>query len=374
MNKRVFLPFLLSFSLTAACLTGCGSLKSDSAKDYARNDGAVETAGAYEEAYYDDSYDFEEPVEEEYSGEAGVAASKGVLTDDPGAEAELEGALDDRKLIKTVNMDVETENFDELVDKVLNRINSLGGYPENTSINGDNYGSTTKRYAYITARIPADKMDVFVEEISGDSNVLSRNESIDDVTLNYVDMEAKKKSLQTEYERLNKLIETADDLETLILLEERLAEVRYELESYESRLRTMDNQVRYSTVNISIHEVVKYTPTPTHEESLLERMGNSFANSCSAMVEGLQELLVIFVALLPFLLLMAVVALIILLIIRVILKKSREKAEKKRREKPVGYDPMTGKPIMKEGASKESKKSDSAVSEARKTEASDKKG
>ena len=372
MNKKVYLPFLLSFSLAAACLSGCGSSDSASSKSYAADEDTVAAAaGAYEESYYDNSYDYdmEEPVVEEYAREAGVEVSKGVLTDDPEAEAEIEGALDDRKLIKTVNMDVETETFDELVDKVLSRINSLGGYPENTSINGDNYGSTTKRYAYITARIPADKMDVCVEEISGNSNVLSRNESIDDVTLNYVDMEAKKKSLQTEYERLNKLIETADDLETLILLEERLAEVRYELESYESRLRTMDNQVRYSTVNISIHEVVKYTPTPTHEETLLERMGNSFSNSCSAMLEGLKELLVIFVALLPFLLLLAVVALVIFLILRVILKKSREKAERKKREKPVGYDPMTGKPIMKD----DSKKGSGASSDPGKSQASDKK-
>ena len=372
MFKRVYPSFLVCLLMAAVFLSGCGSKGADPAKGYARKEAAVTASSAdYEDAYYDGGYNYEEPVMEEYEQDAGIAASQGVLTDDPGAEVELEGALNDRKLIKTVNMEVETETFDELVDKVLNRIGSLGGYPENTSINGNNYGSTAKRYAYITARIPADKMDAFVEEISGDSNVLSRNESIDDVTLNYVDMEAKKKSLQTEYDRLNTLIETADDLETLILLEERLAEVRYELESYESRLRTMDNQVRYSTVNISINEVVKYTPTPTHEESLIERLGNSFINSCRALLEGLKELLVIFVAMLPFLLLLAVIALIIFLIIRAVTKKSRKKAEQKKREKPVGYDPMTGKPIMgdngrKEDGRKENGKAEKTVSDERK--------
>ncbi|MCR4655645.1 MAG: DUF4349 domain-containing protein [Lachnospiraceae bacterium] len=348
-KKRISAYLVITCVLLQCLLTGCGSSSSakeetSGARQYSYDDDVMAAAAMPGEDYYD--Y-YEEPAMEEAAN--GIAASKGVMTDDSGAEQEIEAASDKRKLIKTVNMDVETESFDELVNNILNKINALGGYPENTSVNGSNYGSTSNRYAYITARIPAEKLDGFVEEIAGNSNVLSRNESIDDVTLNYVDMEAKKKSLQTEYDRLNKLIETAEDLETLILLEERLAEVRYELESYESRLRTIDNQVTYATVNISISEVVKYTPTPTHEESLWERMAGSFTESCEAMIEGLKNLLVVFVAALPFLILLAVIALIIILVIRFCIKKSQARAQKKAEERaknrPAGYDPMTGKPI-----------------------------
>ncbi len=356
-ERRRLAAFLSAALLGLAMLSGCGS--SGSAKESgARRETAdymMEEPAAAAAEYYsggsDYDYDYEESAAEE-AGFSKAAKSEGVLTDDPGSNAEVEAASESRKLIKTVNMSVETENFDELVNDILNKITALGGYPQNSSINGNNYGSSSKRYAYITARIPAKNLDSFVNGVAEKSNVLSRDESIDDVTLNYVDMEAKKKSLETEYDRLNKLIETAEDLETLILLEERLAEVRYELESYESRLRTMDNQVQYSTVNINIEEVVTYTPTPTHEKTLLERMGGSFKESCISMVEGLENLLVLLVAALPFLMILAVFALIVFLIVKLCIKKSRQnakkRAEKKAANKPKGYDPMTGKPIMEE--------------------------
>lgn len=334
--------------LVLSLLSGCGrpgSAKNDYEGD--RSEDMAYAAAADDYAY--DDYAMEEAAEEPMYAEkaGGLGMSETVLTDDPGSNEEVEAAAEKRKLIKTVNLSVETEEFDEFVAHILQRIESLGGYPENSSINGSSYGSSTKRYAYITARIPAENLNAFVGEVTDNSNVLSRDESIDDVTLNYVDMEAKKKSLQTEYDRLNKLIETAEDLETLILLEERLAEVRYELESYESRLRTMDNQVSYSTVNINVEEVVKYTPTPTHEESLGERMMRGFKESCESMVETLQDLLVIFVSMLPFLLLLLVFALIIFLIIRFCVKKSKAKAAAHPRVKPV-RKPGAGQPAQRQ--------------------------
>lgn len=345
---------LLGAVIISVFLTACsGSKDTEDAASSGYSESYQAAKAAYpEEAAYEE-YDMGAGFNTaDYADEAVVAQeSDGVLTDDPGSQGELESlAASDRKLIKTVNMEVETEDFDGLVRKVLSDIESLGGYPENTSINGNNYGTSSKRYAYITARIPADRLDAFTDNVAGSSNVISRNESIDDVTLNYVDMEAKKKSLKTEYERLNELIETAEDLETLILLEQRLSEVRYELESYESRLRTMDNQVRYSTVNVSIEEVVQYTPTPTHEETFAERIGKSFVNSCRSLFEGLKSLIVILVGLLPFLLVLGIIAVIILLIVKAAAKRSRKPSKRNRkpadrRINPGGYDPMTGKPL-----------------------------
>lgn len=330
------LRYILIFGmLFTGLLTACGrsSGSTSSAAEAYPMEGSFESRAAgtadmaAEEAYYD------EDIEYEYE-DNGIAMQKGVLTDDPGSNEEIEATASSRKLIKTVSLNVETEDFDTLVANVLNRITSLGGYTESSSVSGNNYGSSSSRYAYITARIPAAKQDQLVNEVAENSNVLSRDESVDDVTLNYVDMEAKKKSLQTEYDRLNTLIESAEDLETLILLEERLAEVRYELESYESRLRTMDNQVEYATVNISIQEVVKYTPTPTHEKTLFERMGESFRDSCAGLLELLQDLLVFLVGIIPFLAILIVFAIIIIVIIKLCTRGNRQ-GKKKKNERNV---------------------------------------
>ena len=66
------------------------------------------------------------------------------------------------------------------------------------------------------------------------SNFVSRQESIDDVTLQYVDLESHKKMLEEEQKRLLELMEKAETMEDIITIESRLTEVRYQLESMEA--------------------------------------------------------------------------------------------------------------------------------------------
>ena len=80
------------------------------------------------------------------------------------------------------------------------------------------------------------------------------------MTLDYVDVESRKKMLETEQQRLLELLETAESLDDILTIESRLTEVQYELDSKESQLRTYDNQIDYSTVYLDIDEVVRYTP------------------------------------------------------------------------------------------------------------------
>ena len=67
---------------------------------------------------------------------------------------------------------------------------------------------------------------------------------MDDVTLRYVDVDSHKKALETEQERLLALLEKAENVEDIITIENRLSDVRYELENYESQIRLLDNQDR----------------------------------------------------------------------------------------------------------------------------------
>ena len=82
---------------------------------------------------------------------------------------------------------------------------------------------------------------------------------------------------EEEQERLLSLLEQAETMEEIIALESRLTEVRYQLESMESQLRTMDNQVSYSTVYLSIEEVEHFTPPA--EKGTWERISTGFSEN-----------------------------------------------------------------------------------------------
>ena len=84
---------------------------------------------------------------------------------------------------------MQTKEFDSVLNSLKTKTTELGGYVENSSISGNSYSYTTTRYASYTIRIPADKLNEFVDIVGELGNVTQENESVEDVTLQYVDVE-----------------------------------------------------------------------------------------------------------------------------------------------------------------------------------------
>ena len=328
MKKRTILAGIMSCLMVAILLTGCGNSSASKTEGIGTRDIAVANTQAAD-VYYSESaetsyYDTEDAVAEE----------------DAAYEENTEIDVQDtnRKLIRNVDMNVETEEFDTLLQNVQNRITSLGGYVENSEIyNGSGYydGYSSMRSANLTARIPAEKLDEFLSLVSEMSNVTRKNESVTDVTLQYVDMQSHKQALQAEQTRLLELMEQAESIEDIISLESRLSEVRYQIESMESQLRTFDNQVSYSTVELYIEEVEKYTPI--EEPGRLQKMTEGFVDSLQGVGNGFLDFCIGFVIALPYLLVWAIVIVIIVLIIRLFIKRGKKKQENRNRKLQEEY-------------------------------------
>ncbi|WP_022766913.1 DUF4349 domain-containing protein [Butyrivibrio sp. XPD2006] len=247
-----------------------------------------------------------------------------------------------RKLIKTVNLETETEDLEQTVALVEQKVRGLGGYIESSNIyNGTSYSGRSSRSASITARIPAANLDAFVDVVEGNTNITRKSVNVDDITLTYVDIESKRNSLRTEEKRLLEILESAETVEDLITVEDKLADVRYELESIESQIRSYDNLVDYSTVYLNIDEVVKFTPV--EKESAFKRMGKGFMENLSDVGEAIVEFFVWFVSHIPGLLVFVLIILIIVLIIRKISVKS--KAKKAARMQAAYQASMQSQPV-----------------------------
>lgn len=298
-------------------LAGCGSAKnSEMAMDTVRS--AMDSEYATDDVYAYESY----AVEEEMAAEAPMAEAATTAGEGSAQTPEVQDTS--RKLIKNVNLEVETETFDDLMVTLNDKTSRLGGYIEESYIyNGSNYYGKDSRNASLTIRIPAQSLEEFLSAVALESNVVSRNESVSDVTLQYVDMESHKKALQTEYTSLLGLLEKAETVEDIITLESRLSEVRYQIESMESQLRTMDNKVNYSTVYLNISEVKKYTPVK--EQTIGEKIITGFTSNLYDVGEGLLDFAIGIIISLPYLIIWAVVILIIVLIIKAFIKKSKKK-------------------------------------------------
>ena len=326
MKKRLL---TVGFALVlSVCLAACGTSSSEA--DYSAPASEYKYA-ATEEAAAEIAYDsyYEEEAMEPEMGDAGNGAE---------APEVNESATSQRKLIKTVELSVETKDYDNLMTSLEKQIEDLGGYIESLgAYNGSYYSGRTNRSANITARIPADKLDGFVKKIGEEANVVDRNESVEDVTLQYVDLDSHARMYEEEQERLLELLENAETIEDIITIESRLSEVKYQLESMKSQLRTFDNKVTYSTVHIYIDEVKELTPVV--EQTAGERIAEGFAESLRDIGEGFKEFFIGFVINIPYIIvwavIIAIIAFVVIKVIKVIEKHSARKWEERRKNGTV---------------------------------------
>ena len=119
-------------------------------------------------------------------------------------------------------------------------------------------------------------------------------------------------------------------MEDIIVLEERLSEVRYQLESMESQLRTLDNLVDYSTVNISVSEVQELTPV--EQPTTGDRVRDGFLGSLENIRSGFVETGVWFVVNLPYFVLWGGVLVVVILLLRRRRRRLYGKKEEKKED------------------------------------------
>ena len=304
MKKKV-LACVLS-GILAVSIFGCGS------KSMVATESAMKNA-AYDDMAYDSGYDTTESASAEEAGSGAVTSENGIE----------EVQETDRKLIRNVNLSLQTKEFDTVLENMSQKVKDLGGYIQDSSVWGSSSDYSSSRSASYTLRIPSDKLDEFIDVVETLGNVTYKNESVDDVTLRYVDVDSHKKALETEQERLLALLEKAENVEDIITIENRLSDVRYELENYESQIRLLDNQIDYSTVYVDISEVSRVTDTG--KQGFFEEVASRFSDSVYVVLMGLRGFAIGILGSLPILVVWGVIlAVVVILLRKFVFKKSKK--------------------------------------------------
>lgn len=319
----VLTALLLSMVLTAGILTACGG---------AQEEMSVAANGDYKMAAVEEAVAETAAADYTYEAGAAIADADGVYM--TGGETELI-ENPSRKLIKNVYIDIETKNFENLTAAINRKVSELGGYVECSNISYPNSyeNYVGRRSMNLSARIPSERLDEFVTHIEASGNVTYKSENVTDVTLQYKDTEGRKNSLLVEQKRLNELMKKAETVEDIIAIEARLSEVRYQLESIESQLRSYDNQVDYSTVNVNVNEVIDFTPVK--ETSPWERISEGFTASIKGIGEFFKNLFIGVLSYSPIIILVAAVVAGVFFLIRAIVKKNSKKKKTETEKKII---------------------------------------
>ena len=290
------MSLLLAAALCAGLLAGCGASSGGTAA-------AMPNSTAVEEG----SLDFA----------TGEAADAGLS----GTEADRLSPNDGRKIIYNASLEMETEEFDATRDKLLKAASDADAWVQGSDEGGS--AENGSRWVRYTFRVPSESYADFLNDASAAGSVTYKSETTEDITADYVDLEARLESLRTQEARLLELAGQAGDLADLLAIEEQLAQVRYEIESYTGQQRVYDSLLAYSTVDVSLDEVRVLTPVSNNFGS---RAVTAFKESWHNFANGVQDVAIGVIYLLPVLLVLAVIVLVVLVLLR---------AARRRPQKPI---------------------------------------
>ena len=339
MKKRI--SVILSVVLAIILLSACAADNANESFVYGDSVAArtsaqfAPMATPMPEVSFDASFDDAEwlmPPEEEialvnevsYTGATGGAGVVPVSAD----ISETSGLAE--KIIHSIDANIETVDFDETIRNVHMLIAMHGAFIENSNVSGVNneaqhFGWNVSRNAFFTLRVPVEHLNAVTDNLSVLGNVVHQNTNATNITMQFHDTQSRLNSLRIQEERLLDMLSRAADVPDLIAIEERLGEVRMQIESFQTTINLWQNQVSYSTLSLNIWEVEILTPT--EQPSYWTQVGDGFARTLRNIARFFMNLFMWLVVNIPVLIILAVMLFVGIILIRRFLKKRKRKTE-----------------------------------------------
>lgn len=340
MFKR-FLAISMTVILILATFAGCGASTNSSApqEGYAGDRAATEAVAANEvkttsteTADIFGSGNEEVAVGEAESADAAkgndAAVYAGSLAGTGSSFENVSNAiLTERKIIRSANLTIEVENFDEASNSINSIILGIGIVQQSNIITEKYYIEDKLKLikkGTIVLRVNKDKFDTVVNNLKGIGDVYNQAINGQDVTDRFVDTESRLRLLKLEQGRLEAYLMKLEDLDKIFRTESRLTEIRQEIESLTGSLNKMSSLVELSTITITMNE--KYPDSGQKPKTLTygQKLLDNLKSSLEGVVTFLGELLIIVVAAVPVLLLLGLFVLPGLFIYRRIPKKPKD--------------------------------------------------
>lgn len=211
------------------------------------------------------------------------------------AEQEIDLPDADRMVIHHGSLHLTVNDIDEADGDIQRLMNEYEGYIVHSTTHHEDKNIISN----FTVRIPEDSFQKFLLEIEEVAvKVVEKSISGEDVTEEYVDLEARLKSKKAVETRLLDLMEKADETDDLLKISNDLSQVQEEIEVIIGRQKYLDNQVAYATVDIRLEES-SVSALNEGELNTWERTKQQFVQSANFLLRAFSGLIVFFIGSLP---------------------------------------------------------------------------
>lgn len=316
MKRRILIAATAAVMILGMAITGCSANAPRSVENYDssyKND-SPDSFGIGYGTYYSTSE----------SNNTDSADEPSLMSDPDTPHTNNEQAQ--HKIIKNANVTIETRSFDEDINFIKEKAEELGGYIESESVSGrkpQEYGDGT-RYAIITFRIPADKLNTFLTLAEGAATVTDKHISSDDVTTQYYDTDARREMYETQRDRVMELLKKAESMEDILMLENELTRINYEIDSLTTQLRSWDRLVDYSTVCMDVYELSPDRPSTTTDD-FSTKVSVGFKSTLTGLGKFFEGFAIFMISASPVIAVLAAVAIAVIVIVKLCRKRRAKK-------------------------------------------------
>jgi hypothetical protein len=219
----------------------------------------------------------------------------------------------DRKIIRTGYITMVVDKVDDAISKISAMAVDMGGYVVNSNKNDTDAGVT----GMINIRIPANKYeDAFNSLHTIAVKVPSESTNSQDVTEEYVDLQARLKTQQAAEAQYMEILEKAQTVEDILKVQNALANVRQQIEQLKGRIQYLDRTTDMSLIQVSLQE----------SKTFQDKGWNAFETLKSAAL-GLIEFGKVLLNILIWLLIFCPVWIIVIVVIVLVRRHKRKKAK-----------------------------------------------
>ncbi len=277
------------------------------------------------------------PMESSQVTENSVADKRGSVSDgeenksvaNPQTQVSLDQAekskeepatITERKIIRNAQMQLETASPEEAQKKISAIADSKKGFVINSTQRSTNAKVSGRDQISMQIRVPADKFQESVEEIRKTADrVIVETVTGQDVTEEFVDIEARLKTKKALEERYLEIMKQAKSVTDALEVERQLGDIRTQIEQIEGRKRFLENQSSLSTINIELQVPIAISASST---GFFYELKQAISDGFEAALTFILVLIRVLIALLPFLIL---VVLPVFLLLRYFWKRYKKK-------------------------------------------------
>ncbi len=222
-------------------------------------------------------------------------------------------------IVRNAYIEIVTSDFDHDLLLTQTAVTDQGGQLSSSNTSQNRSGT---RNAYLTARIPAEHLDRFLETLeTATGRITQKDVSAENMTEQYKDLRGRLDNATVQRDRLRELLDQAENVSDLMQIERNLTEAQSTVEALTGQINHLDQSVSFSTVSISLNEETPAQSVRQTDGGFLNRLKNGMSLSLRAFGEFLQNLCLFLVMALPW----AAVPAVILFMIHLILKTRKEK-------------------------------------------------